>query len=89
MINRKQAQKRIIEFAYKHEGETFDVATMNGNDMYDYILADTYLMIDAMLGYDADVNIILDRAIENAEKHKRDNFKTFIADNKDKELRIL
>lgn len=89
MINRKQARKRILSFAQKHEGVTFDVATMNEKDMYDYILADTYLMIDAMLGYDADVNIILDRAIENAEKHKRDNFKTFIADNKDKELRIL
>lgn len=89
MINRKQARKRIINFAKKHEGETFKVTQLSKQELYDYILADTYLQIDAMLGYDSDVNIILDRAIENAERHKRDDYKTFIADNENKELQIL
>lgn len=83
MINRKQAQKRILAFAKKYEGKEIFADTLNSKDLYNLVLADTYLTVDALLGYDADVNHILDRAIENAEKQKQDNYKTYIADNKE------
>lgn len=89
MLTREKTRQRILNFAFEHEGETFDATKMSKKDLYDYILADTYLTIDALLGYDSDVNIILDRALENAEKNKKDGFRTFIEENRDKELRIL
>lgn len=89
MINRKQAQKRILKFAKKYEGQTIDIGKLDNSDLYDLILTETYLGIDALLGYGADVNMILDRAIEKAEQHKRDNFIQYVAENGNSVTQII
>lgn len=89
MISRKKARDRIMKFAKKHEGQDIEIDQLKDKELYDFILADTYLKVDALLGYDADVNIILDRAIEKAEKNKNGGFVEFRNGNKGKSFRIL
>ena len=89
MINRKQAQQRILKFAKKYEGKSIEVSKLNNRDLYDLILTETYLGIDALLGYGADVNMILDRAIEKAEQHKRDKFIQYVAENGNSVTQII
>lgn len=77
---RKQAQKIILDFAKKHEGQDVEIAKLNKKELYAFILTDTYLAIDGMIH---DVNVSLDRAIERADYFKAENYTTYLADNKD------
>lgn len=84
MINRKQAQKRIIKFTKKYEGQKIDVYNLNNRDLYDFILTDTYLHVDAIFGVGKNIETALDRAIERAEYFKKEKggFKRYKEDNK-------
>jgi len=77
---RKQAQKIILDFAKKYEGQDVKISNLNKKDLYAFILTDTYLAIDGMIH---DVNVSLDRAIERADYFKAENYTTYLADNKD------
>lgn len=80
MISRQKARKLIVAFANKYAGKEVSVNELNDKELYSFILTDTYLNIDAMLGYDSDVCRILDRAIEKAESCKQDNYTKYRAD---------
>lgn len=78
----ERARKQIINFTTKYAGKEIEVDKLNDKELYSFILTDTYLKIDALLGYDSDVSMTLTRASEKAEQHKRDNFVTYRADHK-------
>ena len=84
MINREKARKRILDFTKKYEGRKIDVYNLSNRDLYDFILTDTYLHVDAILGPGKCIETALDRAIERAEdfKHERGGFKRYKEDNK-------
>lgn len=86
---KEKARTQIVKFCKKHGENEFKVSELNDAELYAYILADTYFNIDAMLGYDSDVNIILERAIENADRIKADGFDTYREANKDVVTRIM
>ena len=79
---RKKARTLILNFANKYAGKEIETDKLNDKDLYSASLAECYLRIDALLGYDSDVCTTLDRAIEYAERQKAENYKTFKADHK-------
>lgn len=85
----ERARKMIIDFSEKNRGKDIVVANLNDKDLYSFILADTYFGIDALLGYDADVSLVLTRAIEKADQHKKDKFVTYRAENKNKITQLV
>lgn len=80
-MNRIKARKKIIAFANKYAGKEIEVNKLNDREMYDFILTNTYLNIDALLGYDSDVATTLDRAIAKAEQNKKDGFTKYRIEN--------
>ena len=83
-VNRTIARDMIIEFTTKVRGTEFKLTDLKPIDVYAFVLADTYLSVDAELH---DVIIALDRAIERADRLAEDNFKAFVEKNKDAVLR--
>ena len=81
MLTRIKARNRIIKFANKYAGQEIEVNKLNDKELYDFILTDTYLNVDALLGYDSDVCTTLDRAIEKANQHKSDGYVQYRKDN--------
>ena len=86
---KEKARTQIVKFCGKYEGVEFKISELSDKDLYAYILADTYFNVDAMLGYDADVNIVLERAIENADRIKLNGLDAYREANKDVVTRII
>lgn len=82
--NKEKVRKMILDITNKYRNCTFRTTDLSVKELYSFILADTYLGIDAMLH---DVNIALDRAIERANRlYKEDKFQSYINDTKDIEI---
>lgn len=82
-VDRKVASEMILDFSSRVQGTTFKLTDLKLIDVYAFVLADTFLAVDAELH---DMGVALDRAIIRAEQLAEDNFKEYIADNKDVEL---
>ena len=91
MTKRKleKARKMIIDFTSRYEGKDIIIAKLTDKELYQFILAETYLGIDALLGYGADVSLVLTRAIEKADQHKKDSFVSYRREYADKVTRII
>ena len=89
MITRKKAQKKIIAFANKYAGKEIKVNELDNKELYDFILTNTYLNIDALLGYDSDVCTTLDKAIAKAESCKKDKYVKYRAENNEYKTQFL
>lgn len=83
-VNRLIAREMIIDFTQKVAGKPFKLTELKPIEVYAFVLTDTFLHIDEQLH---DVGIALDRAIERADRLGEDNFREFVAENKDAVLR--
>lgn len=79
---RKKAVSLILNFSNKYAGKEIETDKLTDTELYSAALAECYLRIDALLGYDSDVNVTLDRAIDYADRQKAEDYRTFKADHK-------
>ena len=79
-VNKIIASKMILDFTSRVSGTEFKLTDLKPIDVYAFVLADTFMAVDAELH---DMDVALNRAIERANILGEDNFKSFVEDNKD------